>query len=146
MFARVAYRALNPSLGFVSWVVATFQRRAIPVGKIGRAFICRLQKVKKSCVRGRRTSYDVIRQDEFAEIGTVERSIRLYRHFCESGRRLFMPAAGSSGSSFSPSGAGSTGESELAGVSRKALGAPVADLGHRRDEIVAALDFLVTGI
>jgi toxin CcdB len=36
--------------------------------------------------------------------------------------------------------------SELAGVSRKALGAPVADLGHRRDEIVAALDFLVTGI
>lgn len=36
--------------------------------------------------------------------------------------------------------------SELAGVPRKSLGAQVADLAHRRNDIVAALDFLFTGI
>ena len=36
--------------------------------------------------------------------------------------------------------------SELAGIPRKTLGAQVADLAHRRNDIVAALDFLFTGI
>jgi toxin CcdB len=36
--------------------------------------------------------------------------------------------------------------SELAGIPRKSLGAQVADLAHRRNAIVAALDFLFTGI
>jgi toxin CcdB len=36
--------------------------------------------------------------------------------------------------------------SELAGIPRKSLGAQVADLAHRRNDIVAALDFLFTGI
>jgi toxin CcdB len=36
--------------------------------------------------------------------------------------------------------------SELAGIPRRSLGARVADLADRRYEIVAALDFLVTGI
>ena len=36
--------------------------------------------------------------------------------------------------------------SELAGIPRKSLGAQVADLAHRRNDILAALDFLFTGI
>lgn len=35
---------------------------------------------------------------------------------------------------------------QLAGISRKELGAEVAELSAQRDAIVAALDFLVTGI
>ncbi len=35
---------------------------------------------------------------------------------------------------------------ELAGVSRKALGETVANLAHRRDSIIAALDLVITGI
>ncbi|CAK0779382.1 toxin CcdB [Gammaproteobacteria bacterium] len=35
---------------------------------------------------------------------------------------------------------------QLAGISRKQVGAKVADLAQRRDEILAALDFLITGI
>jgi toxin CcdB len=35
---------------------------------------------------------------------------------------------------------------ELAGVPRKVLGAPVADLSAKRTEIIAALDLLLTGI
>jgi toxin CcdB len=35
---------------------------------------------------------------------------------------------------------------ELAGVSRKALGEPIANLAHRRDAIIAALDLVITGI
>jgi toxin CcdB len=35
---------------------------------------------------------------------------------------------------------------QLAGVSRKQLGAEVADLSSRRDDIMAALDLLITGI
>ena len=35
---------------------------------------------------------------------------------------------------------------ELAGVHVRALGAPVADLSGRRAEILAALDFLFTGV
>ncbi len=35
---------------------------------------------------------------------------------------------------------------QMAGIARKELGAEVASLAHKRDEIVAALDFLVTGI
>lgn len=35
---------------------------------------------------------------------------------------------------------------QLAGVPRRALGEPVADLSGRRADIVAAIDFLVTGI
>ena len=34
----------------------------------------------------------------------------------------------------------------LAGVSRKALGERVANLAHRRDAIIAALDLVITGI
>ena len=36
--------------------------------------------------------------------------------------------------------------SELAGIPRRSLGAQVGDLAHRRNDIVAALDFLFTGI
>jgi len=35
---------------------------------------------------------------------------------------------------------------QLAGISKKLIGAKVADLAHRRGEIVAALDLLITGI
>lgn len=35
---------------------------------------------------------------------------------------------------------------QLAGVSRKQVGAKVTDLGKHRDEIIAALDLLITGI
>lgn len=35
---------------------------------------------------------------------------------------------------------------QLAGISRKQLGQPVADLSAQRDVIVAALDLLITGI
>ncbi|MFZ5560750.1 MAG: CcdB family protein [Pseudomonadota bacterium] len=35
---------------------------------------------------------------------------------------------------------------QLAGISRKELGAEVAELTAHRDNIIAALDFLVTGI
>ena len=35
---------------------------------------------------------------------------------------------------------------ELAGVSRKSLGVQVGDLSHRRYDIIAALDLLLTGI
>jgi toxin CcdB len=35
---------------------------------------------------------------------------------------------------------------QLAGVSKKLLGAAVADLSARRNEIIGALDFLITGI
>ena len=35
---------------------------------------------------------------------------------------------------------------QLAGISKKELGAPVADLTAQRDVIMAALDFLITGI
>lgn len=35
---------------------------------------------------------------------------------------------------------------QMAGIPRKALGATVADLSERRDDIIAAIDFLVTGI
>ncbi|MGH8354493.1 MAG: CcdB family protein [Pseudomonas sp.] len=35
---------------------------------------------------------------------------------------------------------------QLAGVAKKQLGEKVADLAHWRDEIVAALDLLITGI
>lgn len=35
---------------------------------------------------------------------------------------------------------------QLAGVSRKQIGAAVVDLSARRDEIIAALDLLITGI
>lgn len=35
---------------------------------------------------------------------------------------------------------------QLAGISRKQLGSKIADVGQRRDEIVAALDLLITGI
>ena len=35
---------------------------------------------------------------------------------------------------------------ELAGIPRKSLGARVTDLAHRRNDIIAALDLLVTGI
>jgi len=34
---------------------------------------------------------------------------------------------------------------QLAGINKKELGKPVADLSNSRTEIVAALDFLVTG-
>lgn len=35
---------------------------------------------------------------------------------------------------------------ELAGISKKSLGAQIADLSHCRYDIVAALDLLITGI
>jgi len=35
---------------------------------------------------------------------------------------------------------------QLAGVSKKSLGTAVADLSAKRDEIIAALDLLITGI
>jgi toxin CcdB len=35
---------------------------------------------------------------------------------------------------------------QLAGISKKQLGAKVADLSSHRDEIIAALDLLITGI
>ncbi|MEQ1438855.1 CcdB family protein [Fontimonas sp. SYSU GA230001] len=35
---------------------------------------------------------------------------------------------------------------QLAGISKKQLGTEVADLGEHRDEILAALDLLITGI
>jgi toxin CcdB len=35
---------------------------------------------------------------------------------------------------------------QLAGISKKHVGASVADLAQRRDEITAALDLLITGI
>ncbi len=35
---------------------------------------------------------------------------------------------------------------ELAGISRKSLGAEVSNVSHRRYDIVAALDLLLTGI
>ena len=35
---------------------------------------------------------------------------------------------------------------QLAGIPRKSLGAAVADLSSKRDEIIAALDLLITGI
>jgi toxin CcdB len=35
---------------------------------------------------------------------------------------------------------------QLAGIAKSELGPPVADLAARRDEIIAALDFLITGI
>lgn len=35
---------------------------------------------------------------------------------------------------------------QLAGIAKKQLGTQVADLAQRRDEIVAALDLLITGI
>lgn len=35
---------------------------------------------------------------------------------------------------------------QLAGVSKKQVGVKVADLAQRRDEIIAALDLLITGI
>jgi len=35
---------------------------------------------------------------------------------------------------------------ELAGVPLKLLGAPVADLANHRQDVVAALDFLITGV
>lgn len=35
---------------------------------------------------------------------------------------------------------------QLAGISKKELGAEVADLAAHRDKIIAALDFLITGI
>jgi len=35
---------------------------------------------------------------------------------------------------------------ELAGVSRKALGEPIANLAHERASIIAALDLVITGI
>ena len=35
---------------------------------------------------------------------------------------------------------------ELAGIPRKSLGAPVGNLSHRRHDIIAALDLLLTGI
>lgn len=35
---------------------------------------------------------------------------------------------------------------QLAGIAKKQLGAKVADLSLRRDEIIAALDLLITGI
>jgi toxin CcdB len=35
---------------------------------------------------------------------------------------------------------------ELAGIPRKLLGAPVADLAIHRQDVVAALDFLITGL
>jgi toxin CcdB len=35
---------------------------------------------------------------------------------------------------------------QLAGVSKKQIGAKVADLSLRRDEIIAAFDLLITGI
>ena len=35
---------------------------------------------------------------------------------------------------------------QLAGVSKKQVGAKVADLAKHRDEIIAALDLLITGI
>ena len=36
--------------------------------------------------------------------------------------------------------------SELAGIPRKSLGVRVADLANHRHDIVAALDFLITGV
>ena len=35
---------------------------------------------------------------------------------------------------------------ELAGISRKSLGVQVSDVSHRRYDIIAALDLLLTGI
>jgi toxin CcdB len=35
---------------------------------------------------------------------------------------------------------------QLAGVSRKQLGAKATDLAQHRDDIIAALDLLITGI
>lgn len=35
---------------------------------------------------------------------------------------------------------------QLAGISRKALGAEAADFSMHRDAIIAALDFLITGV
>jgi toxin CcdB len=35
---------------------------------------------------------------------------------------------------------------QLAGISRQVLGEPVADWSMHRDRIVAALDFVITGI
>lgn len=35
---------------------------------------------------------------------------------------------------------------QLAGIAQKELGPPVADISARRDEIIAALDFLISGI
>jgi len=35
---------------------------------------------------------------------------------------------------------------QLAGISKKQMGAKVSDLSHQRDEIIAALDLLITGI
>lgn len=35
---------------------------------------------------------------------------------------------------------------QLAGIPKKLLGATVADLSERRDEIISALDLLITGI
>jgi toxin CcdB len=35
---------------------------------------------------------------------------------------------------------------ELAGIPRKLLGAPVADLANHRQDVIAALDFLITGV
>jgi toxin CcdB len=34
---------------------------------------------------------------------------------------------------------------QLAGISKRELGEPIADLSSARDEIIAAIDFLVTG-
>jgi len=35
---------------------------------------------------------------------------------------------------------------QLAGISMRELGQPVANVGSHRDEIVAAVDFLITGV
>lgn len=35
---------------------------------------------------------------------------------------------------------------QLAGIPKKQMGAKVADLAHRRNDIIAALDLLITGI
>lgn len=35
---------------------------------------------------------------------------------------------------------------QLAGIPKKLLGAPVADISAKRDEIISALDLLITGI
>jgi toxin CcdB len=34
----------------------------------------------------------------------------------------------------------------MAGIARKELGVEVADLSHHRQDIISAIDFLITGI
>src|SRR3989454_7102424 len=77
--ANYANYAANPFL-------PPFQQIPIPAGQICRRLVCCLQKIEKGRIRRVCFSDGIVRQQEFTQVRTVERRVRVDRRFRKTTR------------------------------------------------------------